>query len=126
MSLIDCPRSRFGVEPICRTLGWNVSSYYARKQRPPSRRELEDRRLLGEIRRVHNNYEGLRRPAGVAPARPRRDRGGALPGRAADAHGIRGAQPSKRRRCLTVADPAEERPADLVDCNFHAAGPNRL
>ncbi len=112
MSFIDEHRSRFGVEPICRTLEWCVSSYYARKTRPTSRRQLEDERLLSEIRRVHSeNYEayGARRVwrqlarEGICVGRCRVER-------LMRAHAIRGAQPSKRRRCLTVADAAAERP----------------
>ena len=57
MSFIDEHRSRFGVEPICRMLEWNVSSYYARKARPLSRRQVEDERPLREIRVHAANYE---------------------------------------------------------------------
>jgi hypothetical protein len=42
VSFIDAHRARFGVEPICRTLGIAPSTYYARKTRPPSRRAVED------------------------------------------------------------------------------------
>ncbi len=42
-------RDAFGVEPICGTLGVPVSTHYARRSRKPSRRELADRELLGEI-----------------------------------------------------------------------------
>ena len=66
MSFIDEHRWRFGVEPICRTLGWCVSSYDAdaRKQRPPSTRQLGDEALMPVIGRVHaDNYQayGARR-----------------------------------------------------------------
>ncbi len=53
---IDGHRERFGVAPICRVLGWNVSTY-AYKPRPPSDRVLRDDFLKGEIKRVHEaNY----------------------------------------------------------------------
>jgi putative transposase len=42
-------RGRFGVEPICRTLGVSVSAYYQRKSGERSRRAVEDERLLGEL-----------------------------------------------------------------------------
>jgi putative transposase len=64
VSFIDEHRHRFGVEPICRTLEWCVSGYYARKRRPPSHRQVEDEWLLGKIPRVHGeNYDayGARR-----------------------------------------------------------------
>lgn len=50
-------RDRFGVEPICRTLGGVASAYYHRKTRARSARVLEDERLLGVIRQTHkDNY----------------------------------------------------------------------
>jgi hypothetical protein len=63
---IDAHRERFGVQPICDALGWNVSTYYAHKKRPPANRVLRDAYLLGEIRRVHTaNYVGERHRAGL-------------------------------------------------------------
>ena len=35
-------RDAFGVEPICAAVGVPVSTYYARRSRKPSRRELAD------------------------------------------------------------------------------------
>lgn len=64
MSFIDQHRDRFGVEPICRTLGWCVSSYDARKKRPPSARQQCDELLVSVIGQVHaGNYQayGARR-----------------------------------------------------------------
>jgi hypothetical protein len=34
-------RDAFGVEPVCRAIGVPVSTYYARRSRKPSRRELD-------------------------------------------------------------------------------------
>ena len=39
-------RGRFGVEPICSTLGVSASAYYQRKTGKRSARQLEDERLL--------------------------------------------------------------------------------
>ena len=50
---IDSHRGRFGVEPICRTLGVSASAYYQRQTGHRSRRVLEDERLLGRIRELH-------------------------------------------------------------------------
>jgi putative transposase len=55
-------RRTFGVEPVCRALGVPVSTYYARRSRVPSRRELEDRKLVAEI---HAARAGYRRVYGV-------------------------------------------------------------
>jgi len=63
-AFIDEHRERFGVEPICRTLGVSASAYYHRRQALPSARNLEDERLLEVIRVTHKkNYEayGYRR-----------------------------------------------------------------
>jgi putative transposase len=42
-------RGVFGVEPICRAIGVPVSTYYARRSRKPSRRKLDDQRLLVDL-----------------------------------------------------------------------------
>ncbi len=41
-------------------------------------------------------------------------------------HGLRGAQPGRKRRWLTVADERASRPADLVERRFVAERPNQL
>jgi hypothetical protein len=49
-------RERFGVEPICRTLGVSASAYERATGRRSARR-VEDERLLARIREVHEaNY----------------------------------------------------------------------
>jgi putative transposase len=54
---VDEHRGRFGVEPICRTLGVSASAYYQRKTGERSARAMEDERLLAVIRAVHEaNY----------------------------------------------------------------------
>ena len=128
MTFIDAHRDRFGVEPICRTLGLAPSTYYARKTRPPSKRAIDDTVLLERIRAVHeHNYgaygsrrvwKALRRQ-GVPAARCRVER---LMRR----HGLCGAQPGRKRTWLTVADETAPRPADLVERRFVAERPNRL
>jgi putative transposase len=124
---IDEHRERFGVEPICGVLEFSDKTYYARKRRPPSRREVDDERLLGEIRRVHEDsgsaygsrraWKQLRRE-GIPAARCSVER---LMGR----NGIEGAQ-HPRKRFLTVADEGAQRPADLVNRAFKATRPNQL
>ena len=42
---IEERRDAFGVEPICRVLEVPVSTFYARRSRVPSARELADREL---------------------------------------------------------------------------------
>jgi putative transposase len=43
-------RGRFGVEPICSTLGVSASAYYQRATGQRSARRVEDERLLEKIR----------------------------------------------------------------------------
>ena len=50
---VDEHRGRFGVEPICKTLGVSVSAYYQRRGGRRSARAAEDERLLGRIRELH-------------------------------------------------------------------------
>jgi transposase-like protein len=61
---VDQHRDRFGVEPICRTLGVSASAYYQRATGERSARRVEHERLTARIRDVHRvNYEcyGYRR-----------------------------------------------------------------
>ena len=72
---VDEHRGRFGVEPICKTLGVSVSAYYERRNGRRSARAVEDERLLGRIRELHaaNYYAyGYRRKThGIVGAKRR-------------------------------------------------------
>jgi len=59
---IDQRRDVFGVEFVCSVIGVPVSTYYARRSRKPSLRELQDRVL---VREIHAAREGYRRVYGV-------------------------------------------------------------
>jgi hypothetical protein len=70
---VDEHRGRFGVEPICRTLGVSASAYYHRQTGQRSRRAVEDERLVERIREIHhaNHYAyGFRRMAINTPRSP--------------------------------------------------------
>jgi putative transposase len=125
---IDEHRGRFGVEPICRTLGVSASAYYQRKTGRRSARAIGDERLLGQIERVQTaNYHcyGYRRTwvalqrEGVRVGRDRVKR-------LMRSHGIRGAKRRGRPWRTTTPDPAARWRPDLVERNFTAAGPDRL
>ena len=63
-AFIDQGRDRYGVEPICRTLGVSASAYYERATGQRSARAVEDERLLARIGELHAaNYHayGYRR-----------------------------------------------------------------
>jgi putative transposase len=123
---IDDHREQFGVTPICDVLGWNVSTYYAFKRRPPSERALRDEHLAGEIRRVweanyrvygyRKIYVQLRREGfTVAECTVRR---------LMREIGIEGVVRGYRKPKTTRADEAAVRPPDLLDRDFTAPGPN--
>jgi putative transposase len=127
IAYIDAHRERFGVEPICRALQFAPRTYWAAKARPVCARRVRDQGLKTEISRVHRenfsvygadkvwaqlNREG-HRVARCTVERLMRDLG------------LRGAVRGKVKR-TTIADPAGERPRDLVDRNFRVQAPNRL
>jgi putative transposase len=125
---IDEHRGRFGVEPICSTLGVSASAFYHRAGAEPSARAVADERLLRRIREVHEaNYEayGYRRTskallrAGEQVPRCRVQRLMA-------AHEIRGAKRRGRPWRTTIADPHAHRRPDLVQRDFTAGGPDEL
>jgi putative transposase len=125
---IDEHRGRFGVEPICSTLGVSASAYYQRATGERSARVVEDERLLERIREVHaaNYYAyGYRRTWKAllrAGERVGRDHVKRLMRR----EGIQGAKRRGKPWRTTIADPAATRPPDLVDRDFSAVAPNRL
>ena len=58
-AFIDERREEFGVEPICDTLQFAPSTYYAAKSRPASYRQVRDVELTVEIRRVYDDNFGV-------------------------------------------------------------------
>ncbi len=121
-------RERFGVEPICRTLGVSASAFYHRETGQRSARRQEDERLLGLIRETHKqNYEayGYRRTwkallrAGEQVPRCQVQRLMA-------ANGIRGAKRRGKPWRTTTPDPDAARRPDLVERDFTAERPNEL
>ena len=128
MSFIDTNRDRWGVEPICRVLQVAPSTYYAARDRPPSARARRDTQLKLEIRRVYDANFGVYgarkvwRQLGREGIAVGRDRVARLMGEL----GVCGVVRGRPRRTTTPAEPAEQRPADLVERNFSAPAPNRL
>jgi putative transposase len=125
---VDEERDRFGVEPICKTLGVSVSAYYQRRRGQRSARAVEDERLLDRIREVHaaNYYaygyrrmwKALRR-AGEEVPRCRVQR-------LMRTNGIVGAKRRGKPWRTTRPDPQAARRPDLVQRDFSAAKPNEL
>lgn len=127
MDYIDDHKEVFGVEPICQELQIAPSTYYARKNRPPStmcRRHRVMKERITEVfdqnyrvYGIHKIWKQLRREGEVVG----RDQVGRLMGEL----GLEGARRGKKRR-TTTADPSAPRPPDLVDRDFSATRPNQL
>jgi putative transposase len=125
---IDEHRERFGVEPICRSLGVSASAYYQRAKGELSARGQADERLLEVIRTTHKkNYEayGYRRTwKALVRAGERVPR--CQVQRLMRCHGIQGAKRRGKPWRTTKSDPNAVRRPDLVKRHFTADEPNRL
>jgi putative transposase len=116
-SYIEEHRERFGVEPICKTLEVSASAYYERAKGERSARALEDERLLGRIREVHErNYcaYGYRR-TWIALKREGEQVGRGRVQRLMREAGIQGAKRRGKPWRTTKPDPLAERRPDLVE-----------
>jgi len=123
---IEQRRGVFGVEPICRVLEVPVSSFYARRSRVPSQRQLDDWQLLVEIEAARSGY---RRAYGARKTWKELRRRGVEVGRDRVArvmrqHGLEGKRRGGRRRTTIADEAAVERARDLVQRDFSATRPN--
>ena len=127
-AFIDSHRERFGVEPICRTLGVSASAYYQRRTGERSARSVQDERLTARIRKVHEqNFECYGYPRVWRELRRQgeqagRDRVARLMRQA----GIRGAKRRGKPWRTTIADPKARQRRDLVERDFTAERPDAL
>jgi putative transposase len=127
-SFIEEHRQRFGVEPICRALEVSASAYYERRTGRRSARAIEDERLLGRIREVHErNYcaYGYRRMS-IALKREGEGVGKGRVQRLMREAEIQGAKRRGKPWRTTKPDPLAQRRPDLVERDFSATAPNRL
>ena len=124
---IDERRSEFGVEPMCKVLPIAPATYYATKSRPPSVRELSDRELETEIRRIYDaNYQVY----GVRKVWKQLHREGKPVARCTVARlmrklGLQGVIRGKTWK-TTKPDTSSPRPADLVDRQFQVGAVDHL
>jgi putative transposase len=125
---IDEQRGRFGVEPICEALGVSASAYYHRASGERSARRVEDERLLELIRRVHERnyfaYGSWRMWKALLRAGEQVGRGHVE--RLMRSNGIQGAKRRGKPWRTTTPDGVALRPADLVQREFVASGPDEL
>jgi putative transposase len=127
-AFVDEHRGRFGVEPVCRTLGVSASAYYQRASGRRSIRQVEDERLLERVEQLHaDNYcaYGYRR-MWKALLRAGEDVGRDRVKRLMRARGIQGAKRRGRPWRTTRPDPQAKRRPDLVRRDFTAPAPDRL
>jgi putative transposase len=127
-AFVDQHRARFGVEPICRTLGVSASAYYERASGRLSARRLEDERLLGRIRALHaaNYYAYGSRRMWKALVREGEQVGRGRVERLMRRNGIQGAKRRGKPWRTTIPDLEARRRPDLVQRDFSAAGRNEL
>ena len=124
---IETHRERFGVEPICRELQFAPSTFYAARRRPLSARRVRDQALKVKLQHVHEEHfsvYGARKlwrqlqREGIPTARCTVER-------LMRELGLSGVVRGKAKH-TTVPDETTPRPADLVERDFRALGPNRL
>jgi putative transposase len=120
-------RGQYGVEPICTTLQFAPSTYYAAVARPTSARQVRDEELKPEIAGVHKKNFSV---YGVDKVWRQLLREGVEVGRDRVARlmgvlGLAGAIRGKVKR-TTVPGEIADRPGDLVNREFKAPAPNRL
>ena len=131
-AFVDENRDEFGVEPICAEVPIAPSTYYEHKRRvrepqrcsARSRRDAELRPLIRRVWESNFGVYGARKVwrqlhrEGVAVARCTVERLMRL-------EGLKGVVRGETKRTTIPAEDAN-RPADLVDRDFEAEGPNRL
>jgi putative transposase len=127
-AFIDEHRERFGVEPICRTLGVSASAYYQRATGERCQRAVEDERLLELVRATHaaNYYAYGYRRTWKAMLRAGHEVGRDRVKRLMRQAGIQGAKRRGKPWRTTVPDPRAMRSPDLVDRDFSAGRPDEL
>jgi putative transposase len=125
---IDQHRGRFGVEPICRTLGVSASAYYQRASGRRSERVVADERLAAAICRLHEanygayGYRRVWRALSRTGERIGRDRTRRLMAR----EGLQGAKRRGKPWRTTRSDARVLRRPDLVNRQFTVKRPNAL
>jgi putative transposase len=127
-AFIDAHRARFGVEPICQTLGVSASAFYQRATGERSARSIEDGRLIARIREVHEqNFECYGYPrVWHELQREGEEVGRDHVARLMRQEGIRGAKRRGKPWRTTIADPQAHKRPDLVERDFTAERPDAL
>jgi len=126
--LIEDHREIWPVRVMCKALSVSPSGYYAWRSRPDSPRQIADRALLVDIRRVHaqhrERYGAPRiyaqlRAEGQTVSRKRVER-------VMRQHGIRARTPRRYRVCTTDSKHCLPVAANLLEQNFVAQRPDQV
>ena len=133
IAYIDMYKDRFGVEPICRTLGATEGGfitsrgYRAAKTRPLSDCEVRDRQLIPVLCEVHARNYGVygKRKMWKAMVRDGWEIGREQTARLMRQAGLHGIRRGRKPVTTCPSRTVDERP-DLVDRNFDATAPNQL
>jgi putative transposase len=127
-AFIEEYRERFGVEPICETLGVSASAYYQRANGQRSDRVAEDERLLGVICELHarNYYAYGSRRMWKALLRSGEKVGRSRVERLMRQNGLQGAKRRGKPWRTTRADPTALRSPDRVQRDFTASAPDEM
>ncbi len=123
---IETKRDTFGVEPVCRVLEVPVSTFYARRSRVPSKRELADLVLLERIGEARSGY---RRAYGARKTWKELRRRDVAAGRDQVArvmrqNGLEGKRRGGKKRTTVADETLVERARDLLQRDFAATRPN--
>ena len=127
-AFIEDHRGVWPVPAMCRVLRVSTAGYYAWRTRPESKRAVEDRALLGDIRRAHESSGGRYgspRVHAVLRADAKRVGRGRVE-RLMRRHGVRGLV--ARPRWVRTTDSRHAFPVapDLLGRKFAVDGPNRV
>ena len=120
-------QAEFSVRLMCEVLSVSPSGYYAWRKRPPSRRLVENERLLNRIREIHTfSRDTYGQPRMYAELR---DDGWQVNHKRIRhlmrLDGLQGA--TRRKKWRTTKRAKDARPAsDLVERDFSVDGPNQL
>ncbi len=123
---IDRRRTRYPVRMMCRLLQVSRSGYYAWRTRPESARARQDRELIPEIRRVHQQSKGVYgSPRVHAELKAEGQRVGRnRVARLMRLERLRGC-PKRRFRVTTQRDPRHPVAKNLLGQDFTADAPNQ-
>jgi len=127
IAFIDANKDEFGIEPICSQLPIAPQTYYAARDRPPSKRSISDEETVTKIHQVHKkNYRvyGARK----VHAQLRRDAhlvARCTVERLMRREGLRGISRHTGPK-TTIPGPFSDRPGDLVARRFTAPAPDCL